>query len=69
MMYENTMEKCKKVFLSHATKDLAYVRPITELLEDIGLTEDQLVCSSIPEYGIPLGEDILGLALEAISEL
>ena len=58
MMYENTMEKCKKVFLSHATKDLAYVRPITELLEDIGLTEDQLVCSSIPEYGIPLGEDI-----------
>lgn len=57
-MCENTMEKCKKVFLSHATKDLTYVEPITELLEDIGLTEEQLVCSSIPGYGIPLGEDI-----------
>lgn len=55
---ENLTQKFKKVFISHATKDIAYVKPITELLEDIGLTEEQLVCSSVPEYGIPLGEDI-----------
>lgn len=51
-------QKSKKVFISHATKDEAYVRKLVELLEDIGLTEEQVVCSSIPGYGIPLGEDI-----------
>lgn len=56
---ENTNNsKKRKVFISHASKDVAYVKPLAELLEDIGLTEDQMVCSSIPEYGIPLGEDI-----------
>lgn len=57
-MMENLVKKCKKVFISHATKDFDYVKPITELLEDIGLTEDQLVCSSVPGYGIPLGVDL-----------
>lgn len=48
----------RKVFVSHATKDVGYVKAIVELLEDIGLTEMQMVCSSIPGYGIPFGEDI-----------
>lgn len=47
-----------KVFISHSGKDANYVKLITELLEDIGLSEDDLFCSSIPEYGIPLGCDI-----------
>lgn len=51
-------EKEKKVFISHASKDEDVVRKFVELLEDIGLTEAQVVCSSIPGYGIPLGEDI-----------
>lgn len=51
-------QKNKKVFISHASKDEVYVQKIVELLEDIGLTENQVVCSSIPGYGIPLGEDI-----------
>ena len=51
-------EKEKKVFISHASKDEAIVRKFVELLEDIGLNEAQVVCSSIPGYGIPLGEDI-----------
>lgn len=50
--------KEKKVFISHASKDEAIVQKVVELLEDIGLTEAQVVCSSIPGYGIPLGEDI-----------
>lgn len=53
-----TNQKSKKVFVSHASTDEAYVQKIVELLEDIGLTENQVVCSSIPGYGIPLGEDI-----------
>ena len=52
------MQKEKKVFISHASKDEAVVRKFVELREDIGLTEAQVVCSSIPGYGIPLGEDI-----------
>lgn len=51
-------KKEKKLFISHATRDIAYVKPLVDLLEDIGLTEEQMVCSSIPGYGIPLGEDI-----------
>ena len=50
--------KEKKVFISHASKDEAIVQKVVELLEDIGLTEVQVVCSSIPGYGIPLGKDI-----------
>lgn len=57
-MAELMGRKNKKVFISHATKDVGFVRLITELLEDIGLSEGQMVCSSIPEYGIPLDEDI-----------
>lgn len=53
-----SMKKDKKVFISHSSKDEAFVRKIVELLEDIGLTEAQVVCSSVPGYGIPLGEDI-----------
>ena len=53
-----SMQKDKKIFISHATRDVAYVRVIVDLLEDIGLTEQQVVCSSVPGYGIPLGEDI-----------
>lgn len=52
------MPKDKKVFISHASKDEAIVRKLVELLEDIGLSEAQVVCSSVPGYGIPLGEDI-----------
>lgn len=57
-MPENLMKKASKVFISHASKDIAYVKAMTELLEDIGLTEEQMVCSSVPGYGIPLGADI-----------
>lgn len=47
-----------KVFISHSSSDVEYVKILINLLEDIGLTEDDIFCSSIPEYGIPLGQDI-----------
>ena len=52
------MQYPRKVFISHSSEDVAYVTAIVELLEDIGLTEQQVVCSSVPGYGIPLGADI-----------
>ena len=50
--------KAPKVFISHSSKDEYYVSALVELLEDIGLKESQLFCSSIPGYGIPLDQDI-----------
>lgn len=54
----NADNKKNKVFISHATKDSEYVKTFVNLLEDIGLSEDEIVCSSISGYGIPLGKDI-----------
>ena len=50
--------KPTKVFISHSSKDIDFVSPLVELLADIGLTNDNLFCSSVPDYGIPLGENI-----------
>lgn len=51
-------QKSPKVFISHSSRDKDYVSCIVDFLEDIGLTQEQLFCSSIPGYGIPLDEDI-----------
>lgn len=47
-----------KIFISHSSKDIKYVKAVVEMLEDIGLGKDQIFCSSFPEYGIPAGNDI-----------
>lgn len=55
---ENKINKTK-IFISHAAKDKQYVGQIVSLFEHIGLTKNDMFCSSIPEYGIPLdSEDI-----------
>ena len=47
---DNTMrKKSPKVFISHSSKDKDYVVSIVELLEDIGLSQEQLFCSSVAE--------------------
>lgn len=50
--------KPPKIFISHSSKDKRYIKALHELFEDIGLDKTQMFCSSIPEYGIPLDEDI-----------
>lgn len=47
-----------KIFISHSIDNVKYVQAFVELLEDIGIQENQLFCSSLVEYGIPLNEDI-----------
>lgn len=54
----NTDNRKNKVFISHASKDSEYVKVFVNLLEDVGIPEDEIVCSSISGYGIPLGADI-----------
>lgn len=48
------IEKKKIIFISHATADRRYVKSFVELLEDLGLNEEEIICSSIPPYCVPL---------------
>ena len=52
--------KCKKIFISHSSINREYVLALADLLvEGIGIKHEQIFCSSIPEYGVGLGEDFL----------
>lgn len=51
-------EKPHKIFISHSTKDADYVEAIVSLLETLGLHEDEIICSSIPPYCIPLDHNV-----------
>ena len=55
---ETPQKRSKKIFISHATQDKNYVEAIITLLESLGFREDDIICSSIPPYCIPLGENV-----------
>lgn len=48
----------KKVFISHAEKDSRIVSAFVDLLYDIGLSNDDMFCSSRTDIGVPVTEDI-----------
>jgi hypothetical protein len=50
--------KRRMIFISHSSEDKAYVEAFVELLEDIRVPEDKIVCSSVSPYCIPLGEKV-----------
>lgn len=52
------MSKLHKVFISHSSKDADYVEVFVSLLEILGLREDEIICSSVPPYCIPLGNKV-----------
>ena len=58
--YEKGEKKMKKpmLFISHASADLLYVEPLVELFADIGLNKKMMFCSSVPDYHIPMDNDI-----------
>lgn len=58
--YTNEAETTKsmKIFISHSSKDLTFVQALVDLFEDIGLNEENMFCSSIPGYNIPLDKNI-----------
>ena len=56
-MYDHFDEiyKTPKVFISHATADKPIVEKFVTMLEQMGVKQNQLFCSSIAGYGIPQG--------------
>lgn len=52
------MGKNPKIFISHSSKDKSYTDILIDLLEDMGLRENQIFCSSVPGCDIPLGKNI-----------
>ena len=57
-MIENTSKKQAKIFISHSSQDLAFVQPLVELFEHIGLNSENMFCSSISGYKVPLDDNI-----------
>lgn len=65
-MYERTVTRVNinrsakpvKIFISHSHQDLAFVQPLVELFEHIGLNSDTMFCSSVPGYYVPLDYNI-----------
>lgn len=55
---ERKSNMASKIFISHASADKKYIEALVELLADIGMTNDNLFCSSVPDYSIPLNQDI-----------
>ena len=48
-----------KIFISHSSEDKEIVEEFVDLLETIGLDSNQIFCSSLSGYGIPLGENFI----------
>lgn len=53
-------QKETRLFISHSSLDKEYVKAFVELLEDMGMTENTIFCSSCEGYNISWGKDIYG---------
>ena len=62
--YMNETQKPMKLFISHSSQDLAFVKPLVELFEHMGLTPENMFCSSISGYGVPLDGNIYNFLRE-----
>lgn len=56
--HKEGMLKPAKLFISHSSKDKAYIEAFVELLEGIGMPDNAIICTSIAGHGIPGGAKI-----------
>lgn len=57
-----------KLFISHLSKDIKIVEPFVVLLQELGMNKENLFCSSVPGFGIPVGMDIYEYLRERLDE-
>lgn len=50
--------KTVKIFISHSRRDASLVRLIIDLLRTSNLHQDEIRCTSVPKYGLVMGDDI-----------
>lgn len=55
---ETIMQKQPKIFISHSSDDKEQAKRFVTLLEQMGLNENQIFCSSVPGYDIGIDGDI-----------
>lgn len=60
--------KKRLVFISHSSCDKEYTKAFVDMLDGIGLDDDQIVCSSYPGLGVPLDENIYQWLVERFQE-
>lgn len=61
-------ERKPRIFISHASKDKAFVGEVVSLLETMGLRENDVFCSSLPGYDVPIGNNIFDYLREQFLE-
>lgn len=57
-VFEAVPTKYDKIFISHSHSDADLIKSIFDLIGIIGVSDEMVFCSSIPECGVPLDEDI-----------
>lgn len=50
--------KSPKIFISHSSVDIFYIKQLILLFEQMGIKSESLFCSSDSTYGVPLERDI-----------
>ena len=65
---EKKVEKTPRIFISHSSRDVEYVKQIVNLLDGMGLNQTQVFCSSLPGYGIPIDTNIFDYLRKQFSE-
>ena len=65
---ERKEAKQRIIFISHSSKDKEYTKAFVDLLFDIGLNEDDIVCSSYPGIGVPLRASVYEWLVEKFQE-
>ncbi|MCO0597260.1 toll/interleukin-1 receptor domain-containing protein [Peribacillus butanolivorans] len=58
----------QKLFISHDSKDIEIVTELVDFLENIGVNNRAIFCSSLDGYGIPLGENFLDRIKSELSD-
>lgn len=53
------MNKKKKVFISHNTDDKEYAKALADLLLKMGVSKDDIFCSSYPGLGVKFGDSFI----------
>lgn len=51
-------ENMSKLFISHSSEDKDKIKPLIDLIENIGVTHNRIFFSSHPAYGVELGQNI-----------